>query len=42
VAEVLRNALEPYKEAWLRELEEVGRREKKALEEYRKAHLRND
>jgi PPK2 family polyphosphate:nucleotide phosphotransferase len=41
VAEVFRNALVPYKDAWLRELEEVGRRERKTLEEYRKQHGHN-
>lgn len=35
VAEALRDALVPYRGAWLEELEEVGRREMKAIEEYR-------
>lgn len=35
IAEALRDALLPYKEDWLRALEEVGRRELQAIEEYR-------
>jgi PPK2 family polyphosphate:nucleotide phosphotransferase len=35
IAEALRDALLPYKEEWLRTLEEIGRRELKAIEEYR-------
>jgi PPK2 family polyphosphate:nucleotide phosphotransferase len=35
IAEALRDALLPYKEEWLQSLEEVGRRELKAIEEYR-------
>lgn len=38
VAEALRDALQPYREGWLQELEEVGRRELKAIEEYRRSH----
>ena len=36
VAEALRDALLPHRESWLEELEETGRREKKAIEEYRR------
>lgn len=35
IAEALRDALLPYKAEWLQSLEEVGRRELKAIEEYR-------
>ncbi|MBA3713515.1 MAG: polyphosphate kinase 2 family protein [Pyrinomonadaceae bacterium] len=38
VAEALRDALLPYKESWLQKLEEMGRRELKAIEEYRQTH----
>lgn len=37
VAEALRDALVPYKQCWLDELEEMGRREMGAIEEYRQA-----
>lgn len=40
VAEALRDALLPHRERWLQELEEVGRREKKAIEEYRQGRQR--
>lgn len=40
VAEALRDALLPHREGWLQELEGVGRREKKAIEEYRLSHQR--
>jgi len=40
VAEALRDALLPHREGWLQELEGVGRREKKAIEEYRQSHQR--
>jgi PPK2 family polyphosphate:nucleotide phosphotransferase len=36
VAEVVRDALVPFKETWLKELEEVGLDKKKAIEEYRR------
>lgn len=39
VAEALRDALTPYRQAWLEELEGVGRREKGAIEEYRQKRL---
>jgi len=35
VAEALRDALAPYRQAWLEELEEMGQREMRAIEEYR-------
>ena len=35
VAEAMCDALRPYKNGWLAQLEEVGRRELKAIEEYR-------
>jgi PPK2 family polyphosphate:nucleotide phosphotransferase len=35
VAEALRDALAPFKEKWLKKLEEMGREKKKAIEEYR-------
>lgn len=35
IAEVLRDALAPFREKWLRELTEVGKRELKAIQEYR-------
>lgn len=35
IAEALRDALLPYREDWVRALEEVGRRELQAIEEYR-------
>ncbi|MDQ3650630.1 MAG: polyphosphate kinase 2 family protein [Acidobacteriota bacterium] len=38
VAEALRDALLPYREGWLQKLEEMGRRELKAIEEYRRTH----
>ncbi|HEX8176537.1 MAG TPA: PPK2 family polyphosphate kinase [Pyrinomonadaceae bacterium] len=36
IAEALRDALLPHREEWIQALEEVGRRELKAIEEYRK------
>ena len=36
VAEALRDALEPFKEKWLKKLEETGRERKKAIDEYRR------
>ena len=38
VAETLRDALMPFKEGWLERLEEVGRGERKEIEEYRRSH----
>jgi PPK2 family polyphosphate:nucleotide phosphotransferase len=35
VAEALRDALAPYRQAWLEELEEIGKREMEAIEGYR-------
>jgi len=40
VAEALRDALLPYKNGWLQELEKVGQRELKAIEAYRQSHKR--
>ena len=37
VAETLRNALMPFKESWLKKVEELGREKKKAIDEYRLA-----
>lgn len=37
VAEAVRDALIPFKDEWLKELEEVGRKSKKAIEEYRRS-----
>jgi PPK2 family polyphosphate:nucleotide phosphotransferase len=36
VAEALRDALVPFKDGWLKQLEELGRERKKAIDEYRK------
>ena len=36
VAETIRDALKPFKADWLRQLEQVGREQKKAIDEYRK------
>jgi PPK2 family polyphosphate:nucleotide phosphotransferase len=36
VAEAIRDALTPFKKAWLAQLEEVGRERKKEIEEYRR------
>ncbi len=38
VAEALRDALRPFKKEWLAQLEEIGRRELKTIEEYRASH----
>jgi PPK2 family polyphosphate:nucleotide phosphotransferase len=38
VAETLRDALIPFKETWLEKLQEVGREERKAIDEYRRNH----
>jgi PPK2 family polyphosphate:nucleotide phosphotransferase len=35
VAETLRNALMPFKKSWLKQLEELGREKRKAIDEYR-------
>lgn len=40
IAEALRDALLSYKHGWLEKLEEVGRRELKAIEEYRQSRQR--
>jgi PPK2 family polyphosphate:nucleotide phosphotransferase len=37
VAEALRDALMPFREKWLEELEEAGREKRKAIEEYRRS-----
>ncbi len=37
VAETLRDALVPFRERWLDELEEMGREKRKALDEYRRS-----
>jgi PPK2 family polyphosphate:nucleotide phosphotransferase len=37
VAETLRDALMPFREKWLENLEEVGREKRKAIEEYRRS-----
>lgn len=37
VAETLRDALMPFKESWLKKLEESGREKKKAIDEYRRS-----
>jgi PPK2 family polyphosphate:nucleotide phosphotransferase len=37
VAQAVRDALTPFKDEWLRQLEEVGRKSKKAIEEYRRS-----
>jgi PPK2 family polyphosphate:nucleotide phosphotransferase len=37
VAETLRDALEPFRERWLKQLEEIGRERKKAIEAYRRS-----
>lgn len=37
VAEVLRDALMPFRKTWLEKLEEAGREKKKAIDEYRRA-----
>ncbi len=42
VAEALLDALKPCKEKWLEKLEEVGREERKAIEEYRHTHKSED
>ena len=36
VAQTLRDALMPFREGWLKKLEEVGRQGKKAIDEYRR------
>jgi PPK2 family polyphosphate:nucleotide phosphotransferase len=41
IAEVLRDALEPFKKSWLHQLEETGRESKKALEEYRRSRTQS-
>jgi PPK2 family polyphosphate:nucleotide phosphotransferase len=42
IAEALRDALAPFKEKWLETLEEMGREERKAIEEYHKKHHKKD
>jgi len=37
VAETLRNALMPFRESWLKQIEELGREKKEAIEEYRRS-----
>ena len=36
VAETMRDALMPFKDEWLKKLEELGREKKKAIDEYRR------
>ncbi len=38
VAEILRDALMPYRESWLEKLQEVGRERKQEIEAYRRSH----
>ena len=38
VAEALRDALRPFRESWLKKLEEVGLERRKEIEEYRQSH----
>lgn len=40
VAETLRDALMPFRETWLEQLQEIGQEEKKAVEEYRGSRKR--
>jgi hypothetical protein len=40
VAETLRNALMPFKESWLEQVQELGRVKKKAIAEYRRSRKR--
>jgi hypothetical protein len=37
VAEALRDALLPFKDEWLKKLEESGREKRKAIDEYRES-----
>ncbi|HXU36490.1 MAG TPA: PPK2 family polyphosphate kinase [Blastocatellia bacterium] len=41
VAEALRDALTPFREKWLEELEEAGREKRKVIEEYRLSRLQS-
>ena len=38
VAEALRDALKPLKKEWVEKLDELGRNEKKVIDEYRRGH----
>jgi polyphosphate kinase 2 (PPK2 family) len=38
VAETLRDALMPFREQWLEQLEKVGQEKRKAIEEYRRSY----
>lgn len=42
IAEAIVDALKPYRQHWLEELEEVGKREKAAIDEYRQSIKRDD
>jgi PPK2 family polyphosphate:nucleotide phosphotransferase len=42
IAEALRDALAPFKEKWMETLEEMGREERKAIEEYHKKYHKKD
>jgi hypothetical protein len=37
VADTMRDALMPFKDEWLKKLEELGREKKKTIDEYRQA-----
>jgi hypothetical protein len=37
VVETLRDALMPFRESWLKKLEEIGREKRQAIEQYRRS-----